>query len=64
MVTVHNEKTGTQHTTKRGSVKEILKEININSETVLVVRNNTVLTLDKEVKEDDVLMLLSVISGG
>lgn len=64
MVTVHNEKTGTLHTTKSGSVKEILKEININSETVLVVRNNTVLTLDKEVEEDDVLMLLSVISGG
>jgi len=64
MVTVHDEKTGTTHTTVKGTVKDILSTLNINSETVLVVRDNTVITLDKEVQDDDVLTLLSVISGG
>ena len=64
MVTVHDEKTGTTHTAQKGTVKDILSTLNINSETVLVVRDNTVITIDKEVQDDDVLTLLSVISGG
>jgi len=46
------------------NVKDLLKEINVNSETVIVTRLNEVLTLDDSLQDDDNIKLLSVISGG
>ena len=47
-----------------GTVDELLKKMNINSETVLVVRNDVLLTSDFELNDTDSIQLLSVISGG
>lgn len=45
-------------------VSDLLKEMNINPETVIVVRSGEVLT-EKEILQDkDKIELLSVISGG
>lgn len=48
----------------QGTVAELLKQIEINSETVLVVRSNEVLTQDETLQDADKIKLLSVISGG
>ena len=49
---------------KDNSVKDLLKELNINQETVLVTRNNEVLTEDEILNNNDKIEILSVISGG
>ncbi len=49
---------------KPGKVKDILSSLNINSETVIVVRNDEVVTEDEKLKEKDTIKILSVISGG
>lgn len=46
------------------TVKEFLEQLNVNEQTVLVVRNNEVITSDITLQEKDFLHLLSVISGG
>ena len=46
------------------TVKEFLAQLNVNEQTVLVVRNNEVITSDIILQEKDFLRLLSVISGG
>ena len=46
------------------TVKELLEQINVNSETVIIVKDNEVLTLDDNVTNKDHIKLLSVISGG
>lgn len=51
-------------TFKGKTVKELLKQINVNSETVIIVRDNEVLTLDNSITNEDDIKLLSVISGG
>mgnify|MGYP001619758248 CR=1 FL=1 len=45
-------------------VIDLLKKINVNKETVLIVKNNTLVTEDSELKNNDNIKLLSVISGG
>lgn len=45
-------------------VKEVLEELRINPVTVLVVRNNELLLEDDEIKDNDELKIISVISGG
>lgn len=45
-------------------VKELLCEMQINSETVLVVRDGEVLTDDVELEDGERVELLSVVSGG
>lgn len=46
------------------TVAEFLKDIKINPETVIVVRNNEVLTEKEILNDKDKVELLSVISGG
>ncbi len=48
----------------KGSVIELLKLLNINQETVLVIKNNEVVTEDELLKNSDNIKILSVISGG
>jgi len=64
--TVFNEK---EQETKQidftgNSVKELLEYLNINPETVLVVRKGVVITEEESLQEQDCIELLSVISGG
>ena len=47
-----------------GRVSELLKKLGINSETVLVSANDELVTEEDELKDDDEVKLLSVISGG
>lgn len=65
-LTVFNEK---EQTTQQidftgNSVKDLLKYLNVNPETVLVVREGEVMTEEEILNENDFLELLSVISGG
>lgn len=46
------------------TVLDLLNRLSINPETVLVVKNNEVLTEHEILSENDCLELLSVISGG
>ena len=66
MVTIHFEKDNTTKSikTKAKTVIELLRELKINPETILITRNNEVITEDEKISEDDKLEILSVISGG
>lgn len=48
----------------RRKLQDILKELNLNPETVIAVRGNTLLTSDTFLKEDDTIEVISAISGG
>ena len=45
-------------------VADLLKELNINPVTVIVSRNNELILEDEELKNNDEIKILSVISGG
>jgi sulfur carrier protein ThiS len=47
-----------------GKAKILLKELKINPEEVLVVKNNTLITLEDALTDKDSIKILSVISGG
>ncbi|MBI2133240.1 MoaD/ThiS family protein [Candidatus Woesearchaeota archaeon] len=47
-----------------GTVSGLLKKLSLNSETVLVVRNEFLLSSDELVSNRDSIRILSVISGG
>jgi sulfur carrier protein ThiS len=47
-----------------GTGKELLATLKINPETVLIVKNKTVVTEDENLSNTDELDILSVISGG
>ncbi len=48
----------------RRRVKELLSELGVLPESVLVIRGRELLTVDEVVREDDVIELRPVISGG
>jgi sulfur carrier protein len=48
----------------RRRVKELLAELGVLPETVLVIRGRELLTTDEVVRDDDVIELRPVISGG
>ncbi|MDK2882674.1 MAG: sulfur carrier protein [Bacillota bacterium] len=43
---------------------EIAKELNINLEAYLVVRDNTILTRDEFLRDGDVIEIFPAVSGG
>jgi sulfur carrier protein len=45
-------------------VNEILKILNINPETVIVVKGDEIVTPDKLIKDDEEIEIIPVISGG
>jgi len=45
-------------------VGDILRRLDVNPETVIVIRADTLITKDAEVADDDVIELRPVISGG
>jgi sulfur carrier protein ThiS len=62
---VYNERTEKTIKLKfKGTVGELLEKLEINSEDVMVVRDNDILTPDDEVYITDTIRILSVISGG
>ncbi len=65
-ITVANEREKSTNvvTLEGSSVSELLRHLQINPETVLVVRNDEVLTEGEALKDNDSIKILSVISGG
>ena len=49
---------------KNSSVKDLLANMKINPVTVIVSRDNNIITEDEEVNDKDKIRLFSVISGG
>ncbi len=45
-------------------VKDVLRELHIIPETVLVIRGDDLITTDQMVRDDDVIELRPVMSGG
>ncbi len=45
-------------------IKELLKELNLNPESYVVLKNGEILTEDITVKDEDSIEIVSVISGG
>jgi thiamine biosynthesis protein ThiS len=62
---VYIEKTKeNKHIKFQGTAQELLKKLDINKESVLVSRNNQLITSKEKLKDTDKLRILSVISGG
>ena len=61
---VYIEKTNEFREVAADSVKGLLSELNINPTTVIVIKNNELVTESEEIKENDSIKILSVISGG
>ena len=47
-----------------GTVKELVKKLKINPETVIVTRNEELITEDTKLSNADKVKILSIISGG
>ena len=45
-------------------LKELLKQLNISNESVILVKNNTIVLEDEIIENADEIKLLTVISGG
>lgn len=45
-------------------LKKILQQLNINTETVIVSKNNNLITLETQIENKDTIQILSIISGG
>lgn len=45
-------------------VRDVLKELNLNPETFIVIQGETLLTRDMHVKDDATIEIVSAISGG
>lgn len=61
---IHIEQTGKKVNAKAPTVAALLKKLNINPVTVLVVKNGTLITEDSKLAEKDKVKILSVVSGG
>ena len=63
-VTLEKDRTTNTITFEKSTINELLIQLTINPETVLVTRNNTVITEDTQLQDNDHIEILSVISGG
>jgi len=61
---VYIESTGKNVSVKAPSVAALLKKLNINPVTVLVVKNRNLVTEDSKLNDKDNVKILSVVSGG
>ena len=64
MMRVFIERSNEKKDVTASSVKELLVALKINPTTVLVVKNNELVTEDAALKNTDEIKLLSVISSG
>jgi sulfur carrier protein ThiS len=56
---------GKEYAVKTGStIRAALEKIGVNCESVLATREGELLTDDEMIREDDVIKLVAVISGG
>jgi sulfur carrier protein ThiS len=64
MVKVFLEKEKRNQEVKANSVESLLSYLEINPETILVVKNDELLNLQDKLSDKDEIKILSVISGG
>jgi len=64
MMKVYIEHEDREVSAKAGSVKELLGKLKINPVTVVVVKNNEMVTEEEKLGPKDDVKILSVISGG
>ena len=64
MVKVFIEKKNKTVNVNSNNVKDLLDKLKINPETVLIVKNGELTTIDARIKDKDNIRLLSVVSGG
>ncbi len=64
MVKVFIERENKNLNVKAKDVVELLKNLKINKEVVLVVKNGVLVTEDEKLNSKDKIELISVISGG
>lgn len=65
MVSVFLERENKNHDISfNGSAKDLCKKLGVNINTVVVVKNNEIITEQDIISEKDDIKLLSVISGG
>ncbi|MFP4523709.1 MAG: MoaD/ThiS family protein [Candidatus Woesearchaeota archaeon] len=58
------ERTGGWRESDASSVRALLDEVGVDAESVLVVRNGSLVAGDASLEPDDEVKVLSVISGG
>lgn len=63
-IKVYIEAQDKTRTVNAKSIREILQKLKVNPTTVIVVKDNEVITEEAKLKENDRIKLLSVISGG
>lgn len=62
---VYIEKTNKKQEIKfEGSAKKLLSKLKINPETIIIIKNNELVSEDEILKDKDEIKILSVISGG
>ena len=64
MVNVYIERENKTVNIKAKNAKEAIKILNINPETILIVKNNKLILPEDNLNDNDELKFLSVISGG
>ena len=64
MMNVFIEKTNQYQEVEAKTVKELLEKLKINATTVIVTKNNELVTEEETITSQDELKILSVISGG
>ena len=47
-----------------GTIKNLLKKIKINPETIIVIKHNELMSENEKLKNTDSIKILSVVSGG
>ncbi len=48
----------------QGKAQDLLKELDVNPEEVLVIKNEEIITLEETLEDGDEIKILSVVSGG
>ncbi len=61
---VYLERTNESKEIKASNVSELLKKLSLNPATVLVIKNNTLVTETEKLNEKDEIKIISVVSGG
>ena len=64
MVKVFIERFNETKDVEASNIKDLFNKLNINPETIIVVRNNEIILNDSKLNKRDEVKLLSVISGG
>lgn len=61
---VYIERTNENKSIKASNVTELLKKLNINPGTVLVIKNNALVPESEKLNDKDEIKIISVVSGG